>query len=147
MPDKITRSIDIAAPPSRVWTALTDHAEFGEWFKVALTTPFTPGAESRGVTTYRNYAGLPFAMKVEALEPEARFAFTWPAYAGPDHGNLEHLPWTRVEFRLEPSATGTKVTVTETGFDALPEPIGAIARDGNEGGWKIQLDNLAAYAA
>ena len=147
MTDKITRSIDIAAPPSRVWTALTDHAEFGEWFKVALKSPFRLGAESRGVTTYPGFSGLPFAVKVAALEPETLFAFTWPPYAGPEHGNLEHLPWTRVEFRLEPTATGTRVTVTETGFDALPAPIGAISRESNDGGWKIQLDNLAAYAA
>ena len=30
---------DIAAPVDRVWRALTDHTEFGEWFRAKLEGP------------------------------------------------------------------------------------------------------------
>ncbi|MBT6482786.1 MAG: vanillate O-demethylase oxidoreductase VanB, partial [Gammaproteobacteria bacterium] len=35
MEDKIEKNVDLNAPIERVWQALTDHREFGEWFRVA----------------------------------------------------------------------------------------------------------------
>jgi len=48
MTDRIEKSIAIAAPVERVWRALTDHEEFGAWFRVQLEGPFVPGEVSRG---------------------------------------------------------------------------------------------------
>jgi len=31
--DRIEKRIELQAPISRVWRALTDHREFGEWFE------------------------------------------------------------------------------------------------------------------
>ncbi len=33
--DRIEKRIELKAPVARVWRALTDHQEFGEWFRVA----------------------------------------------------------------------------------------------------------------
>ena len=43
MTDRIEKTIDLKAPVSRVWRALTDHHEFGKWFRVRLEHPFVPG--------------------------------------------------------------------------------------------------------
>jgi hypothetical protein len=43
MRDSIEKRIELKAPLSRVWRALTDHREFGEWFRVKLEGPFKPG--------------------------------------------------------------------------------------------------------
>ena len=48
MSDIIVKSIEIRAPVSRVWQALTDHREFGTWFRVKLEGPFVPGKLARG---------------------------------------------------------------------------------------------------
>ena len=40
MTDRIEKTIELKAPVSRVWKALTDHEEFGAWFRVALESPF-----------------------------------------------------------------------------------------------------------
>ena len=48
MTDRIEKTIELKAPVSRVWKALTDHHEFGKWFKVRLEGPFVPGKVSRG---------------------------------------------------------------------------------------------------
>ena len=48
MNDRIEKSIELKAPVSRVWRALTDYREFGQWFRVELEGPFVPGQVSRG---------------------------------------------------------------------------------------------------
>jgi len=44
------KQIELNASISRVWRALTDHREFGEWFRVDLESAFVPG---RGGSAYR----------------------------------------------------------------------------------------------
>jgi uncharacterized protein YndB with AHSA1/START domain len=43
MSDRIEKSIELNAPIERVWRALTDHNEFGEWFRVKLEVPSRRG--------------------------------------------------------------------------------------------------------
>lgn len=143
--NQIVKVVDINAPVSRVWQALTDHEQFGEWFRVKLDQPFAPGSHSTGVTTYPGYEGHQWFATIETMEYESVFAFTW------NHDNVEpdlppaQQPGTRVEFRLEKSGTGTRLTITETGFESLPESKrGAIMR-GNTEGWNIQANNIADY--
>ena len=46
MDDRIEKRIELNAPVARVWRALTDHREFGEWFRVKLEGPFVGGRGS-----------------------------------------------------------------------------------------------------
>ena len=55
MEDRIGKTVELEAPVARVWRALTDHKEFGEWFRVALEGPFVVGEVSRGQITYPGY--------------------------------------------------------------------------------------------
>jgi uncharacterized protein YndB with AHSA1/START domain len=55
MNDRIEKSIELKAPVSRTWKALTDYQEFGKWFCVKLEDPFVPGHVSRGHITYPGY--------------------------------------------------------------------------------------------
>ena len=52
MNDKIEKTIDLDAPVSRVWTAITDSREFGAWFRVDIEGPFVVGEKSVGRITY-----------------------------------------------------------------------------------------------
>ena len=52
-----------------------------------------------------------------------------------------------MEFRLEKTANGTLLTVTETGFDWLPADRRLEAFRRNEGGWAEQMKNMGAYLA
>lgn len=143
--DQIVKVVEINASVSRVWQALTDYQQFGEWFRVKLNEPFAPGSRSTGVTTYPGYEGHLWLATVETMEHESLFAFRW------NHDNIEpdlppeQHPTTRVEFRLEKSGSGTRLTITESGFESLPESKrGAIMR-GNTEGWNIQANNIADY--
>lgn len=143
--DRIVRSIELKASPARVWRALTDHREFGTWFRVALEGPFVLGQNVNGYVTYAGYEHLRFTAHVVALTPETTFAFTWHPYpADPTRDYSAETP-TQVMFTLERMGEGTKLTVVESGFDALPPDRRAEAFRMNSNGWAMQMDNIAAY--
>jgi uncharacterized protein YndB with AHSA1/START domain len=120
MTDRIEKSIAIAAPVERVWRALTDHEEFGAWFRVKLEGPFVLGEVSRGRMTYPGYEHLKWEARVVAMEAPNLFAFTWHPYAVDPDKDYSADPPTRVEFRLEPAGEGTRLIVVESGFDSMP---------------------------
>lgn len=146
MSDRIEKTIELKAPPSRVWRALTDHREFGAWFRVALEGPFVVGETSRGRITYPGYEHIVWEAKVMAMEPQTYFAFTWHPYAVDPKADYSAETPTLVEFRLEPMAGGgTRLTLTESGFDRIPPQRCAEAFRMNEGGWEEQMENIRAH--
>jgi uncharacterized protein YndB with AHSA1/START domain len=147
MTDSIEKSIDLDADVERVWRALTDHEEFGSWFRVKLDGPFETGARSSGHMTYPGYEHLRWEAEVVRMERPHNFAFTWHPYAVDPDRDYSDEPPTLVEFRLEPAGTGTRLTVTESGFDALPAHRRDEAFRMNEGGWSAQMKNIAAHVA
>jgi uncharacterized protein YndB with AHSA1/START domain len=145
--DRIVKIVEIDAPVSRVWRALTDHREFGEWFRVKLEGPFVPGEVSRGAMTYPGYEGWPWLATVERIEPERYFSFRWHAHDAKSTKPVAEQPTTLVEFRLRPAAQGTQLTITESGFSSIPDPRRIEAMRGNTEGWNIQARNVSEYVA
>lgn len=146
-PDRIEKSAELRAPVSRVWRALTDHNEFGAWFRVKLDEPFRVGEESRGQILYPGYEQLTWRAVIQQIDPEQFFAFTWHPYAvHPKVDYSEETP-TLVEFHLEPAAAGTRLTLTESGFGDLPDERRSEAFARNNDGWTQQMKNLEEYLA
>lgn len=147
MNDRIEKRIELKAPVSRVWRALTDHREFGEWFRVRIEGPFKPGEVSRGQVTYPGYEHLKWEAVVQKMEPERLFSFIWhPAGIDPKRDYSKETP-TLVEFKLEKTANGTLLVVTESGFDKIPSDRRLEAFRLNENGWEIQMKNIESYVA
>jgi uncharacterized protein YndB with AHSA1/START domain len=140
--DRIERSVVIKAPRTRVWKALTDASEFGTWFRVALDGEFAVGKRSSGKMTYPGHEGAPFFATVERMEPEHLFSFRWPMGSDSPTEADADSGTTLVEFRLEDAPEGTKLTVTEGGFDRLPAKRRIEAYRGNSEGWTIQMENI-----
>jgi uncharacterized protein YndB with AHSA1/START domain len=145
MNDRIEKTIEIKAPVSRVWQALTDHREFGTWFRVRLDGPFVPGQVSRGQITYPGYEHLKWEAVVQKMEPERLFSFTWHPYAIDPGQDYSKEPPTLVEFTLEKTATGALLRVVESGFDKIPSGRRHEAFRMNEGGWSQQMQNVARH--
>jgi uncharacterized protein YndB with AHSA1/START domain len=143
--DRIVKTIELNAPVSRVWKAITDHREFGEWFRVKLESPFAPGKTVRGRITYPGYEHVVMEVVVQKIEPERLFSYTWhPCAIDPKVDYSKETP-TLVEFHLEKSGTGTRLTVTESGFDKVPAARRDEAFRMNSGGWEQQLKNIEAH--
>jgi uncharacterized protein YndB with AHSA1/START domain len=147
MGNQVKKQIEIAAPLSRVWRALTDSRQFGEWFLVKMDGPFVAGRPVGGQITHPGYEHLRMEIVVKAIEPETLFSYTWHPYAIDPKVDYSKEESTLVEFRLEATAFGTLLTVTETGFDKIPAARRAEAIRMNDGGWAQQVKNIQAYAA
>jgi Uncharacterized conserved protein len=145
--DRIEKQVTFDAPRSRVWRALTDVAQFNTWFGVSLTAPFVRGAEVSGKMTIRKYEHVTLTIWIETIEPERFFSFRWHPYAIEDGVDYAAEPTTLVSFTLEELGEGTRLTIVESGFDAIPESRRAKAFSMNSGGWAGQAENLRKFLA
>jgi uncharacterized protein YndB with AHSA1/START domain len=145
MSDRIEKTIDLNAPVERVWRALTDHVEFGEWFRVKMEGPFVPGREARGQILHPGYEHVTWKATIVTMDAPRLFSFTWHPYGiDPKIDYSKETP-TLVEFRLKPTATGTHLTVIESGFDAIPEYRREEAFRMDDMGWTQQVQNIQAH--
>ncbi|WP_373353743.1 SRPBCC family protein [Pseudoroseicyclus sp. CXY001] len=143
MSDSITRDIFIDAPPARVWAAISDAGEYGRWFNCRLKGAFATGALVSGEITEPGHEGTPFWLQVEEMVAPERFSFRWPWAEAAPEGALEET--TLVTFTLAPEGAGTRLTVTESGFDAVPEGERARRLKDNATGWEIQCARIKAH--
>ncbi len=145
MSNAIEKTIDLRASIDRVWTALTDHDQFGAWFGVKLDGPFEVGETASGRLTYPGYENLLREAKVTVMQRPHRFAFTWHPYAVDPETDYNAEPPTLVAFSLASIGAGTRLTVTESGFDALPPHRRDIALRMDDSGWAEQMLNIKAH--
>jgi len=149
--DRIEKRIELHAPVSRVWRAITDYREFGEWFRVKLDLPFVVGQVSRGQITYPGYEHLKWEAFVERIEPEHIFSFRWPHLKSLEEANppvdFSVEPTTLVEFKLEKIPGGTLLLLTESGFDKIPSDRRVESFRRNDGGWSEQMKNIQTHVA
>ncbi|SPF41433.1 conserved hypothetical protein [Candidatus Sulfotelmatobacter kueseliae] len=144
--DAVVGEIHIAAPPARVFQALTDAAQLKQWF----TDPSCPihlwemDARLGGRYRYNTEAGTAVVNNVREFEchgeivefdPPRLLVYTW---FGNWHDNKSIR--TVVRWELTPQAGGTHVKVTHSGLASLP-----IARKDYTGGWVGVLDMLKKF--
>ena len=145
--DRIEKKIRLRAPRARVWRALTDYREFGEWFRVKLEAPFVEKATVRGQVTYPGYEHLRMEVVVERIQAETCFAYRWHPAAIDPKVDYSAEPTTLVEFRLADDGAGTLLTIVESGFDRLPVSRRAEAFRMNDQGWTTQAENISRHVA
>jgi len=145
MSNQIEKKIDLKAPVSRVWRALTDYQEFGAWFDCKLDQPFEPGKPTTGHMTIPGYEHVKFDAVIQKMEPETYFSYTWHPYAiDPDVDYSGETP-TLVEFHLQPTSSGTHLTVVESGFENIPAHRREEAMRMDDHGWAAQLKSIETY--
>ena len=143
--DRITEKVLLRSPRARVWQALADSGEFGQWFGVKGLGAFTPGATVRGKVTEKGYEHVTWEATIERMEPGRLFYFRWHPYAVDPGVDYSGEPTTRVVFELEDAPNGTLLTVVETGFDGIPAARRAEAYEMHEQGWAAQMKSISEY--
>jgi uncharacterized protein YndB with AHSA1/START domain len=141
--DRIEKTVIVKAPRSRVWRAIADATQFGQWFQVKLDGEFKAGAAITGTITYPGYEGLRLEMVVERIEPERVFSYRW--HPGDPTVDYRTEPMTLVEFMLEDAGAHTRLSIVESGFDKIPLTRRAEAFRMNEGGWTEQVENIQRH--
>lgn len=116
-------------PPEKVWRALTDATALGEWL---METDFVPEAGCTFTMWCDDGEGGTDTYICTLLEydPPNRMLWSLVLDGSQDHGD------TYVEFKVEPVASGTRVTIAHTG-DRDPDTIEKF-----KGGWPYKLDQL-----
>ena len=143
--DRIERKVLLRAPRARVWRALADAQEFGAWFLVKFEGPFVPGATLHGRITRPGYEHVIMEITIETMDPERLFSYRWRPYAIDPKVDYSREPKTLVEFRLEEAGGGTLLTISESGFDAIPAERRAEAYRMNDGGWAQQTESIRSH--
>lgn len=156
--DRIEKKVLLRAPRARVWRALTDAAEFEQWFGVRFDAPFRPGAHMRGTivgtsvdpqiaAAQKQHATVPFEITIERIDPEKLFSFRWHPFAIEPGVDYSAEPTTLVAFELEETAGGVMLTLSESGFDRIPLERRAKAFTANEQGWTMIAKLVEEYLA
>jgi uncharacterized protein YndB with AHSA1/START domain len=156
--DRIVKTTVLRAPRERVWRAISDARAFGTWFGLEVDDgAFVAGTTVKVRITATKvdpeiakkqeaFAGTRFELVITEVTPPHRFAYQWHPYAPPGTDTTDE-PMTLVTFELEEVAGGTKLTITESGFDRLPLARRAEAFTSNDGGWTAQLRLVEKYLA
>jgi uncharacterized protein YndB with AHSA1/START domain len=106
--DRIEKTVLLRAPLKRVWRALSDSTDFGNWFGMRFNAPFAPGATMTAVivpTTVsqevakmqKPYEGISLEIKIEQMQPERLFSFRWHPGAvepGIDYASEPTTSWS-----------------------------------------------------
>jgi len=125
----------LAAPPQRVWRALTDTSELAAWFWPAAFATSTeadvrPGGRYHLVSAV---AGIGVGGEYQRVEPPELLQFSWQ-WDGEPAG-------TTVTFRLRPTGEGTELVVDHEGFATDAD------RESHVTGWRDCLDRLPGHLA
>jgi uncharacterized protein YndB with AHSA1/START domain len=120
-----------------VWAALTTAEGLAGWFGQQAAIDLRPGGPASLTWEHGHRAD----MRVERVEEPAVFGFTWHIFGLPDDDPRR----TYVEFTLQPTGSGTRLTVVESGFAQLTGEAFRDAYDGNTKGWASELGELADY--
>ena len=139
IPNRITRTLDLAHPQEKVWAALTTLDGITGWFGSHADGEMTPGHNVR--MRWEQYDDGMQTLAIKVVDPMSVFAFCWGISGAPEDDPRQ----TYVEFALEPTASGTRLTVTESGFAQLPDEWLEPSYQGNIEGWRSELDELVAY--
>ncbi len=131
------RPLDLAHSQERVWGALTTLDGITGWFGSHAGGEMTPGHDVH--MRWEQYDDGKQTLAIKVVDPMSVFAFCWGINGAPE-GDPR-----RVEFLLEPTATGTRLAVTESGFAQVPDEWLKSSYEGNIEGWRSELGDLVAY--
>ena len=158
-PDAIVKSITLNADLDRVWRAVSTTDEFGQWFGMRFDAPvFTPHTKMTGHITptvvndevaamQKPHEGTPFELVIADIVPKSLFSFRWHPYAIDKTKDYSAEPMTLITFALEEVEGGVHLTITESGFNALPIERRAEAFAADSGGWEAQTKLIEAWLA
>jgi uncharacterized protein YndB with AHSA1/START domain len=139
----IERDIEVDASPEVVFEVISQPEHMREWWPDDAR--FEPVAGAPGELVWRNEEtgeAMTVALSVVEVVPPKRFSFRW-AYANGDRGGDSLF----VTFDLVPTARGTRIRMTETGFREMGWEIAVLEQQyhEHESGWDHYIPALGAY--
>jgi uncharacterized protein YndB with AHSA1/START domain len=131
--ESLAFEFDLRHPPAKVWRALTDPVLLAEWLLPAIGFELEPGAAFTFQT--QPHPGWDGTVSCKMLEIEAQrvLSYTW---------GVPFLD-TVVTFTLTPTASGTRLSLVQSGFKKDQKQ----AFGGARYGWKMMGEKLVDLLA
>src|SRR6476661_3274862 len=129
----VERSIWINAPRERVWQAILQPDQLAQWF-----LPPALGAQMKRDekgTLFVSMGGMDIPAAVIEVVSESHQLIS---------RSLPDMLLTTT-YTLEDEKSGTRLTVTMSGFEAMPQQAAQERLDPSSAGWEKALSNLKAY--
>jgi len=146
--DRIERKILLRAPRARVWRALSDAKEFGDWFGVDFKgKSFEAGKSVKGQITYPGYEHIVMEVMIDRVIPERLLSWHWHPAAIDPAVDYSQEPTTLVVFELHEGEGGVLLSVIESGQDKIPSHRRATVFRLNSSGWDEQVRNIEKHVA
>lgn len=127
-PALIRQTITINASPARVWRYVASEAGLRRWFAGNIRFEPVIGAP----VAFEEHGGE-LRGRVTALEPERQLVFTWTELGSPGWPQSPEPLLLTID--LVPEDDGTRVTITHSGFENLPEAIRPGQYSSYQRGW------------
>ena len=131
--ESLSFELDLHRPPETVWRALTDPALLAEWLLPVVDLNLEPGAEFTFQAPPQPGWDGTVSCRVLEIEPHRKLRYGWVV------GDLD----TVVTFTLAPTASGTLLTIVQSGF--APDQKRNLA--GARYGWKMMTGKLIELLA
>jgi uncharacterized protein YndB with AHSA1/START domain len=133
--DAIAFEFDLRHPPERVWRALTEPALLSEWLLPVVGLELEKGREfALQAPPLPGWDGIVNCRLLD-VEPMRRISYTWVVGDG--------VIDTVVTFTLAPTATGTRLSLVQSGFRADQKKNFGGARYG----WRLMGERLLELLA
>ncbi len=104
--ETLTFEFDLHHPPEKVWRALTDPALLAEWLLPSIGFELAPGAAFTFQAPPQPGWDGTVSCRFLKIEAQRKLSWSWVV------GDID----TVVTFTLEPTATGTRLTLVQSGF-------------------------------
>jgi uncharacterized protein YndB with AHSA1/START domain len=132
------RTIWIDANRESVWYAITDAKQLDQWYAPGSTWEM-PTLKVGATVWFHHLSSETLTATIDVYEPMDEFVLRWQ----PDKTYPELVLVTT--FFLEAEAGGTRVTINECGYSALPAEIRQEWVDGTNEGYGMSMENLKAH--
>ena len=136
----VERAIWVAAPPERVWLAVTEPAQLNQWYATCCTWEI-PSLKAGATVKFLNTPADVLSATIAVLDPPHEFTLRW------DHDKTYPALQLVTSFLLTAENGGTRVTISESGYEASPADERQAWLDAAGLGYTGSLENLAALLA
>jgi uncharacterized protein YndB with AHSA1/START domain len=136
----VERSIWIAASPEKAWRSVTEVAQLDQWYATSYRWDI-PALQVGATVKFYNRANVDDYQiaTIEVVEPPKQFSLRWKPQ--PQYPDVSLI----TSFFLVAENAGTRVTIHESGYEALPDSERQQWLDSIENGYRMSMENLKAH--
>ncbi len=136
----VERSVWINTTPERAWQAVTKPEQLNQWYATYYHWSIPALEIGTTVKFYNKDDDTDMQVaKIEVVNPPREFTLRWqPDQTYPAMSLI-------TSFLIQAENDGTRVTISESGYEWLPDDVRQKWFDATSGGYTLSMENLKGY--